>query len=103
MLKVISLMKRKEEISREEFYNWAKNEHPKLASQIPTLKQYRMNPARLDEPESAFDAVSEMWFDDVAAFDVGFGSEAGKNAREDAISHCSQRVHVRVEEIVLKE
>jgi len=102
VLKVISLMKRKEEISREEFYNWAKNEHPKLAVQIPTLKQYRMNAARLDEPESAFDAVSEMWFDDVAAFDAGFGSEAGKNAREDAISHCSQRVHVRVEEVVLK-
>lgn len=102
MLKVISLMKRKDEMSRQDFYDWARNEHPKLASQIPTLKQYRMNPARLDEPESAFDAVSEMWFDDAAAFDAGFGSEAGKIAREDAISHCSQRVHVRVDEFLVK-
>lgn len=102
MLKVISLLKRKPEFSREDFYAWATQDHPKLGMQIPTLQQYRMNAARLDEPEAAFDAVSEMWFDDVAAFDAGFGTEAGKAAREDALAHCSQRVHVRVEENILK-
>ena len=101
MLKVISLLKRREDISREDFYNWTK-EHAKRGMKIPTLKQYRMNAARLDEPEAAFDAVSEMWFDDAAAFDAGFATEAGKAAREDAMSHCSQRVHVRVEENILK-
>lgn len=102
MLKVISLLKRRDDMSREEFYNWAKNEHPKLGLGIPTLKQYRMNVARLDEPDGAFDAVSEMWFDDAAAFDAGFATEAGKAARADATSHCSQRVHVRVEEDIVK-
>jgi uncharacterized protein (TIGR02118 family) len=102
MLKVISLLKRKEGTSREDFYQWATQDHPKFGMQIPTLKQYRMNAARLDEPEPAFDAVAEMWFDDVAAFDAGFGTDAGKAAREDALAHCSQRVHVRVEENILK-
>jgi uncharacterized protein (TIGR02118 family) len=102
MLKVISLLKRRDDMSREEFYNWAKNEHPKIGMGIPTLKQYRMNVARLDEPEPAFDAIAEMWFDDVAAFDAGFATDAGKAAREDALAHCSQRVHVRVEENILK-
>jgi uncharacterized protein (TIGR02118 family) len=102
MLKVISLLKRNQDISREDFYRWARDEHPKLALEIPTLKQYRMNAARLDEPEAAFDAVSEMWFDDAAAFDAGFGTDAGKQAREDAMAHCSQRVHVRVEETIHK-
>lgn len=102
MLKVISLLKRRDDMSRQEFYNWATNDHPKLGLEIPTLKHYRMNAARLDEPEAAFDAVSEMWFDDVAAFDAGFGTDAGKAAREDAMSHCSQRVHVRVQETVLR-
>lgn len=101
MLKVISLLKRRDDMSREEFYNWTK-EHAERGMKIPTLKQYRMNAARLDEPEAAFDAVSEMWFDDAAAFDAGFATEAGKAAREDAMSHCSQRVHVRVEENILK-
>ncbi len=103
MLKVISLLKRKPDISREDFYNWAKNEHPQLALQIPTLKQYRMNVARLDEPEAAFDAISEMWFDDAAAFDAGFATEAGQRAREDAMAHASQRVHVRVEEAIFNK
>lgn len=100
MLKVISLLKRREDISRQDFYKWAL-EHAERGAHIPTLKGYRMNVARLDESEAAFDAVSEMWFDDVAAFDAGFATEVGKAAREDAISHCSQRVHVRVEETVL--
>lgn len=102
MLKVISLLKRKEGMSREEFYNWALNEHPQLGMKIPTLKNYRMNAARLDEPEAEYDAVSEMWFDDAAAFDAGFGTEAGQAARADAMSHASKRVHVRVQENVLK-
>lgn len=101
MLKVISLLKRRDDMSRQEFYDWAK-EHAERGAKIPTLKQYRMNVARLDEPEPAFDAVSEMWFDDVAAFEAGFATDVGKAARQDATGHCSQRVHVRVEENILK-
>lgn len=102
MFKVMSLLKRKEDISREDFYKWAEDEHPKLAVGLLNIRGYRANPARLDEPEAAFDAVSEMWFDDVAAFDAAFGAEQGQRVREDALAHCSQRVHVRVEEIVFK-
>lgn len=102
MLKVISLMKRREDMSREDFYNWARNEHPNKAMQIPTLQKYHVNVARLDEPEAAFDAISEMWFEDAAAFDAGFGTPAGQAARADATAHCSQRVHVRVEDFKIK-
>jgi uncharacterized protein (TIGR02118 family) len=101
MLKIISLLKRKEGMSREEFYDWAKNQHPKLAKALPNLRGYRMNVARLDEPEAAFDAISEMWFDDVSAFDAAFATPPGQQAREDAMAHASQRVHVRVAEMVV--
>ncbi len=102
MLKVMSLLKRKEGMSREEFYNWAKNEHPKIALQLPNIRGYRANAARLDEPEAAFDGVSEMWFDDAASFDAAFAAPQGQKAREDAMAHASQRIHIRVEEVVLK-
>ncbi len=102
MFKVISLLKRRDDMSREEFYHWATNVHPQKGLKIPTLKQYHMNVARLDEPESAFDAVSEMWFENAMAFDEGFATDAGKAAREDAMAHCSQRIHVRVEENIIK-
>jgi uncharacterized protein (TIGR02118 family) len=101
MLKVISLLKRKEGMSREDFYDWAKNEHVKLGKALPNIRGYRMNVARLDEPEAAFDAISEMWFDDVAAFDAAFATPHGQKTREDAMAHASQRIHVRVEEQVL--
>ncbi len=100
MLKVISLLKRKEGMNREEFYNWAKVEHPKLAVKLLNIRGYRANVARLDEPEAAFDAVSEMWFDNAAAFDAAFATAHGKTVREDAMAHASQRIHVRVEEVV---
>ncbi len=100
MFKVISLLKRKEGMSREEFYNWATNEHPKLAVGLPNIRGYRANVARLDEPEAAFDAISEMWFDDLASFDAAFATPHGQKTREDAAGHASQRVHVRVEELI---
>jgi uncharacterized protein (TIGR02118 family) len=100
MLKIMSLLKRKEGMSREEFYDWAKDRHPQLATKLTNIRGYRANVARLDEPEAAFDAVSEMWFDDVAAFDAAFATEHGKRTREDAAAHASQRIHVRVEEVV---
>ena len=101
MLKIMSLLKREDSLSREEFYNWAKGEHPQLAKGLLNIRGYRMNVARLDEPEAAFDAISEMWFDDVTAFDAAFATPHGQKTREDAMAHASQRIHVRTEEIVL--
>jgi uncharacterized protein (TIGR02118 family) len=100
MLKIMSLLKRKDGMSRQEFYDWAKNQHPQLAIKLLNIRGYRANVARLDEPEGAFDAVSEMWFDDAAAFDAAFATEEGLRTREDAASHASQRTHVRLEEVV---
>lgn len=100
MLKVISLMKRKDGISREEFYNWAKNEHVNLGKALPNVRGYRMSLARLEEPEAAFDAISEIWFDDAAAFDAAFATELGQKTRADAAAHAD-RVHIRTEEIIL--
>jgi uncharacterized protein (TIGR02118 family) len=100
MFKVLSLMKRKEGMSREDFYKWASQEHPKIAAQLPNMRAYRMNVVRVEEAETAFDCVSEMWFDDVAAFDAAFATPQGQRAREDAMGHASQRIHVRAEEFV---
>jgi len=100
MLKILSLLKRKEGMSREEFYRWAKDEHPQSAKMLTDIRGYRMNVARLDEPEAAFDAISEMWFDDAAAFDAAFATPHGQKVREDAMGHASQRIHIRVEEMV---
>jgi len=44
-----------------------------------------------------------MWFDDMDARNAAFGTDAGKAAAEDAIAHCSSRVHLLTEEKTIIE
>ena len=103
MLKVISLLKRKEDISLEDFRKWALEEHPSLGKQIPGMRHYRMSVVLEDDPNNPADAVSEFWFDDNEARIAGFGTPQGKAAAEDAAAHCSNRIHLLTEEQVIIE
>lgn len=103
MLKVISLLKRKEDISLEEFRQWALEEHPPLGQQLPGIRRYRMSVVLQDNPDLPYHAVSEFWFDDDAARQAAFATPQGKAAAEDAAAHCSSRTHLLTEEKVIIE
>jgi uncharacterized protein (TIGR02118 family) len=91
MIKVLSMMKRKEGMSLDEFRNWLTEEHVKLARQIPGLERFVVNIPATDSPDNAFDAVNELYFKDEAAMQAAFGSEAGKASGADALEHISAR------------
>ena len=101
MLKVISLLKRKDGLSLDEFKRWALEEHPQLGRRLPGLRHYRMSVVLDDKPDLPADAVSEFWFDDNEARVAAFATPEGKAAAEDAMAHCSARVHLLTEEKVL--
>ncbi len=101
MLKVMSLMKRKEGMSFADYRNWIMNDHPKLATRMPGLRGYRVNAPKEENPDAPHDSISEMWFDDAAARTAAMATEAGKAAGADAAAHCSSRFHFLVEEKVL--
>ncbi|HEC22880.1 MAG TPA: EthD family reductase [Chloroflexi bacterium] len=103
MLKVISLLKRKEGMSFEEFRRWALEEHPPLGRKLPGIRRYRMSVVLADDPDLPFDAVSEFWFDDDEARQAAFATPEGKAAAEDAAAHCSTRIHLLTEEKVIIE
>jgi len=103
MLKVISLLKRKEDMSFEDFRKWALEEHPPLGKKLPGIRKYRMSVVLEDNPDLPCDAVSEFWFDDDAARQAAFATEAGKAAGGDAAAHCSSRTHLLTEEKVIIE
>ncbi len=103
MLKVISLLKRKENIAFEEFRKWAFEEHPLLAKKLPGMRHYRMSVLLEDNPELPCHAVSEFWFDDNEARLAAFATPEGKAAAEDAIAHCSYRIHLLTEEKIIIE
>lgn len=103
MLKVISLLKRKEGMSLEEFRTWALEEHPPIGRKLPGIRHYRMSVVLEDDPDLPFHAVSEFWFDDDEARKAAFATPEGKAAAEDAAAHCSSRVHLLTEEKVIIE
>ena len=103
MLKVISLLKRKEGMTLEAFRKWALEEHPPLGKKLPGIRHYRMSVVLEDDPTLPCDVVSEFWFDDNDARVAAFGTPQGKAAAEDAASHCSSRVHLLTEETVIIE
>jgi len=103
MLKVISLLKKKEDISFEEFRKWALEDHPHLGKKLPGIRHYRMSVLLQESSDLPYDAVSEFWFDDNEARLAAFSTQEGKAAAEDASAHCSSRVHLLTEEKVIIE
>ena len=103
MLKVISLMKRKEGMSLEDFKQWALVDHPPLGKKLPGIRQYRMSVVLEDNPDLPYDVVSEFWFDNEEARVAAFATPEGKAAGGDAAAHCSSRVHLLTEEKILIE
>ena len=103
MLKVISLLKRKEGTSLEEFRKWALEEHPPLGKKLPGIRHYRMSVVLEDNPDLPADVVSEFWFDDNEARLAAFATPEGQAAGADAAAHCSSRVHLLTEETILIE
>jgi uncharacterized protein (TIGR02118 family) len=92
MLKLISLLKRAEGLSKEDFATWVAEDHFEFAKNLPGLRKYTVNVAVADD--APYDAVNEMWFDDEDARAAAFASDAGKAAAGDAGAHTSSRTHV---------
>ncbi|GAA1616529.1 EthD family reductase [Nonomuraea sp. NPDC048882] len=92
MLKVISLLKRAEHLSHEEFATWVVEEHVAFARKLPGLRKYTVSVSNGED--GAYDSVNELYFDDEDARAAAFGSEHGKAAAADAAAHTSQRVHL---------
>jgi uncharacterized protein (TIGR02118 family) len=103
VLKVISLLKKKEEMNLDEFRHWAMEEHPSLGKQLPGLRHYRMSVVNEDSPDLPYHAVSEFWFDDNEARAAAFATPQGAAAAADAAAHCADRFHLLTEEKVLVE
>jgi uncharacterized protein (TIGR02118 family) len=96
MLKVISLLKRADGMSKEDYDRWVVNEHVEFARRLPGLRRYSVSVAQGDD--AAYDSVNELYFDDEAARAAAFGSEPGKAAAADAGAHTSQRTHLLTSE-----
>ena len=98
MIKVMSLMKRKQDMTFEEFRNWLLHEHVEFARNLPGLRKYTANALLRETPESPYDGITELYFDSEEAMAEAFGTEAGKAAGGDAAAHCSDRFRMVCED-----
>ncbi len=98
MLKVFSLIKRREDLSLEEFRTWILEQHAPKGRELPGMREYKVSVIEQDDPDLPYHAVTELYFDDEDAFKAAFASEAGKAAGADVAAHASDRVRLLTRE-----
>ncbi len=106
MVKLIALLKRKPELSREEFARRWVEEHTKLSSRLPGLRGYRINVATSRQPEGTgpepiYDGTAELWWDDIDAMEAAFATDLGRRAGEDADQFAEVRIHLYTTEHII--
>jgi uncharacterized protein (TIGR02118 family) len=98
VLKVFSLIKRREDLSLDEFRTWILEQHAPKGRELPGLREYKVSVIEQDDPALPYHAVTELYFDDEDAFTAAFASEAGKAAGADVAAHASDRVRLLTSE-----
>ena len=88
MLKVLVFLKKRDDLSREEFCAHWGGPHGAIAMRMPGLRKYVQNHAVADG--GPYDGVAEMWFDDQAAMGAAFSSPAAIEAARDAPNFISE-------------
>ncbi len=90
MIKSLSLLTRRLELSHEQFVRHWVEIHAPLAHAVPGVRRYVQNHIvderhRADIPttEVAVDGVAELWFDDRAAMDLANASPEAKRLHDD--------------------
>ena len=90
MVKILSMMKRKEGMSIQDFRQWATEEHPQIGKQFPKIRQYRVNVVLDEYADGPYDAVNELIFDSYEDFIAALQSDAGALAGPDIKAHCAE-------------
>lgn len=87
LIKRMSLLKRRPDVSAEQFRNEWQDIHAQLVKRLPQVKGYTQNlvvgrsvdgGARTAYADLPVDGIVELWFDDTASMNEMFTSRAGK-------------------------
>lgn len=84
MIRIVAVIRKKPELSREQFLRFWHDEHPAYVRKLPRLRRYRQNPSIEHRKEWPFDGIAELWFDTVQDIAVAYsGSEAEELRRHE--------------------
>ena len=97
MIKMCTLIKRRDGLTREAFRDWWLNRHAPVARALPGLRRYQIS-YPIDEAEHDYDGMAELWFDSEAAMNRSFDSELGHQLLADSQAHAAVRVRIAMRE-----
>jgi len=95
--KAVILLSRRDDMTHEQFRTWWLEEHAPLAAQLPGVRRIVFNDVAADMADDV-DGVSELWFDDEAAFTGAYATDLGKQVAADSMAHVRSRVRMFVTE-----
>ena len=103
MVKMISLVRRRPDLTRDEFAQVWLEDYVHVAKRVPGVRGYVVNVVAPASDEQEWDGFAEMWFDSQADFDAAFAepelAEALESGRQAFID--DHRVYVVAETTVV--
>lgn len=89
MIKRISLVRRREGMTRVDFLAHWMGPHAEIAKQLPGLRGLRFGVVQLwTPPEAAWDGVGELWFDSIEDAQAAFATEPYKSLLAEDRARC---------------
>lgn len=83
MIKVLALIRRKPDMSRDDFLRYWEQRHAPLILALPGVRRYRQNHAIEHRKDWPYDGAAELWFDSVGAVARAFEGQAADAMRVD--------------------
>jgi uncharacterized protein (TIGR02118 family) len=82
MVKVIALIRRRDDIDRAEFLRHWQIDHPAYVRRLRGIRRYVQNPGIEHRRAWPYDGVAELWFDSVRDVAAAFDSPEADEMRE---------------------
>ena len=98
--KAVILLRRRDDMTPEQFRQWWLHEHAPLAAQLPGVRRIVFNAAADNDD---VDGVSELWFDSEQDFVDAYATDLGKSVAADSMAHVRSRTRLFVTEHVVVE
>lgn len=97
--KRIGFLKKRKDLTQEQFFAHWQNVHAVLCQKIPGLQRYAVNMIDKNQfPNSAYDGFSELWFESKEAHDAAFASPEGVELLADIPNFVEELYGVLVDE-----
>jgi uncharacterized protein (TIGR02118 family) len=98
MYKVVGLIRRKDDVSREEFVRYWEEEHVPKVLELPAVRKYTIAPAI--SSTAPYDGIAELYYDSVEDIKKGDDTEAMRRIKEDEETFIAESTFFVAEERV---